>query len=72
MHRILLIGIIAMVMTGALLTLVQLWAPGIIPWEFFVKLMITIVVLTVLAALILVLVADLKSNKDLKDKNFLD
>ncbi len=72
MHRILLIAIISMVIAGALLTLVQLWAPGIVPWEFFVKLIITLVVLTVLAALILVLVSDLKSTKDLKDNNYLD
>lgn len=72
MHRTLLIAIIGMVITGAFLTLAQLWAPGIVPWEMFVKLIITLVVLIIVAALILVLASDLKSNKELKDKNYLD
>lgn len=72
MNRVLLIAIISMVVAGAMLTLVQIWAPGVIAWEFFVKLMITLVILTVLAALVLVLVSDLQSKKELKDKNYLD
>lgn len=72
MHRPLLIAIMTMVIGGALLSLAQLWLPGIIPWEFFIKIIITLGVLTALAALILVLVSDLGSHKKMKDDNYLD
>lgn len=72
MHRVLLIAIIAMVITVAMLSLIQLWAPGIIPWEFFVKLIITLGVMSVLAALVLVLASDLGAHKKMKDDNYLD
>jgi len=71
LNRALLITVIVMVVAAALLCILQLWTE-IIPWEFFIKTLITLGILTVLAGLIMVIKADLSSNKKLKDDNYLD
>jgi len=71
LNRALLITVIVMVITTALLCILQLWTE-IIPWEFFIKTLITLGILAVLAGLIMVIKADLSSNKKLKDDNYLD
>lgn len=60
-----------MVCTGAVLCLVQLWA-NIIPWDIFIKTLITLAILTVLAGLVLVIKADMGNQKQMKDENYLD
>lgn len=72
LHRILLIAIITMVILGALLTILMLWAPAIVGAELFFKLIVTLGILVVLAGLVLILKADLAENKKLKDENYLD
>lgn len=71
MHRTLLTAIIIMICTGAVLCLIQLWAT-IIPWDIFIKTMITLGILTVLAGLVLVIKSDMGNHKQMKDENYLD
>ena len=71
LHRILLIAIIIMVTIGAGLTIAVIWAPSLLG-ELYVKLIVTLGILIVLAGLVLVLKADLAENKKLKDENYLD
>lgn len=72
MHRNLLLAIIIMVCAAAIIGLIQLWVPGAISWDIFIKIMITLSILIVLAALILVFASDLGSHKKMKDENYLD
>ncbi len=71
MHQIFLKSIIAMVCAIALLSLAQMWGP-ILSWDIFIKTIITLGVLVVLAALIMALKSDLGSHKKMKDDNYLD
>lgn len=71
MYRILLISIIIMVCIAAILCIAQLWIT-IMPWDIFVKTLITLGILTVLAALVLVIKSDLAQHKKMKDENYLD
>ncbi len=71
MHRLLLISIVSMVCIAALLIIVQIWAP-IISWDIFIKLLLTLGVLTLLAALLMIFRADFAEHKKLKDENYLD
>ncbi len=71
MNHNLLMAIIIMICAGAILTIIQIWVP-IFAWDIFVKVIATLVILTVLAALILVLKSDLGSHKKMKDENYLD
>lgn len=71
MHNILLKLIIGTVLLAALLGLAQLWfAP--ISMVIFVKLMITLGAVAILAAFLLVVGIDFGSTKKLKDDNYLD
>lgn len=71
MYRVMLISIVVMVSTGAALCIAQLWF-NIIPWDIFVKTIITLGILTILAGLVLVIKADLGQHKKMKDENYLD
>lgn len=71
MYRVLLITIIIMVCSGAGLCIAQLWL-NIIPWDIFIKTLITLGILTVLAGLVLVIKSDLAQHKKMKDENYLD
>ncbi len=70
-NRTLLISIIVMIVTAAFLCILQLWTE-MIPWDFFIKTLITLGILTVLAGLVMVVKADLGAQKKLKDDNYLD
>lgn len=71
MYRILLTSVIIMVCTAAAMCIAQLWL-NIIPWDIFVKTLITLGILSVLAGLVLVLKSDLAQHKKMKDENYLD
>lgn len=71
-HRTLLIAIIIMVIASGALTIAMLWAPTLVNAATFFKLIGTLGILIVLAALVLVLKTDLGKNKSLKDNNYID
>lgn len=71
MHQNLLKAIIIMVCGGALLSIAQLWVT-LLPWDIFIKMVITLGILTVLAAFVLVVKADLGAHKKMKDENYID
>ncbi len=71
MYRVMLISIVVMVCAGAALCIAQLWF-NIIPWDIFIKTIITLGILTILIGLVLVIKADLGQHKKMKDENYLD
>ena len=71
MHQKMLILLVALVALGALLTIVQIWT-NIMPWDIFIKLLITLGILAVLIGFLMVIKADLGEHKRLKDENYLD
>lgn len=71
MHKILLTTLIVMLCGAAFLTIIQLWVP-FLAWDVFMKIMVTIGILGLLAALLMVFRADLSEHKKLKDENYLD
>ncbi len=71
MHQTLLKSIVIMVCLGSLLFIAQLWAM-FMPWDMFFKIIITLGVLTVLAAFVMIVKADLGTHKKMKDENYLD
>ena len=71
MYRFLLISIIVMVCFAATMCIIQLWS-NIIPWDIFIKTLMTLGILTVLSGLVLVIKTDLSQHKKMKDENYLD
>lgn len=71
LHKFLLISIIVMVIAGGFLTVGYIWIPGLSGTLYF-KLMGTLGVLSLLAALVMVLKLDLGQHKNLKDNNYID
>lgn len=71
LHRILLIFIVAAVSLCALVTILQIWVP-IMDWDNYLKFVITVGILVLLAAFVLMVKADLGQHKKLKDDNYLD
>lgn len=71
MHKAMLIAIIALVILGTILTLIQIWAP-ILDWGTYIKLMVTFGIIVVVLGLIMVLKTDLSEHKKMKDENYLD
>lgn len=71
LHRIMLGAIIVMVIAAAVISLMQLWGFGF-GWDLFIKLIVTLGGLILLAALLMVLCADLGQHKKMKDENYLD
>ncbi|MGH1404434.1 MAG: hypothetical protein ACRBDL_09330 [Alphaproteobacteria bacterium] len=71
MHKHLMIGIITLVCVSAFLFIIQIWVP-IMDWSTFIKLMITLGVLTALLGLFMIFNSDLATRKKLKDEDYLD
>ncbi|MGH1399196.1 MAG: hypothetical protein ACRBCT_08285 [Alphaproteobacteria bacterium] len=71
MHRYMLIGLVGLVLVGALLTILQMWT-GLIGWDVFIKLIITLGILVLVLGFLMVIKADLGEHKRLKDENYLD
>lgn len=71
MHRVLLTSLVVLVCIAAALTILQMWVP-FLAWGIFMKIMITLGILGLLAALLMIFRADLSEHKKLKDENYLD
>lgn len=71
MHQKVLIALIVMVSIGALITILQMWT-SFMAWDIFIKVLITLGILSILAGFLLVIKADLGEHKKLKDENYLD
>lgn len=71
MNHTLLVAIIVMICIAAFLCIAQMWFV-ILSWDIFFKALITLGILTVVAALFMVLKSDLGDHKKLKDENYLD
>ena len=71
MHKLFLYSLIALVVGGAGLTIIQMWAP-IMDWGMYMKAMITIGILALLVGFLIIIKADLGQHKRLKDENYLD
>lgn len=71
MHKNMLIALIGMVVGGAGLVILQMWT-NFIPWDVFIKIIITLGILVIVLGFLLVIKADLGEHKKLKDENYLD
>ncbi len=56
---------------AALIILTQIWVQ-VISWAVFIKILLSLGVLTTLSALLMVFRADFSEHKKLKDENYLD
>ncbi|MBL4804246.1 MAG: hypothetical protein JKY71_05220 [Alphaproteobacteria bacterium] len=72
MHKSILAALVLVVLASAGLTITQLWAPEIIGWDNFVKLIITFGILALVLGFLAVVKADFGEHKKLKDDNYLD
>lgn len=71
MMRYMLITVIALACLAAFLGILQLWT-SILPWDIFVKIMITLGVLALLCGILVAVKSDLGAHKKMKDENYLD
>lgn len=71
LHNALLYALVGLVSGGVLLVLDQIWL-HIVPWDVFLKMLISIAILTALAGFLMIVRADFSQNKKLKDENYLD
>lgn len=71
MHQKFLYTLIALVLGSAGLLVVQMWT-SLMPWEIFVKVLITMGIAVLVLGFLLVIKADLGEHKKLKDENYLD
>lgn len=71
LHRFLLITIVILVAVGGLMTIGQIWGIGL-GWDQYLKAILTIGVLILLAAFGLIVKSDLGAQKDMKDQNYID
>ena len=56
---------------AALLSIVQIWVM-ILPWDVFVKILITLAIVFVLVGFLMVMVNDFGNKKKLKEDNYID
>lgn len=63
--------IIAIVVMGGLLVLAQIWDIGL-PWEIFVKIIMSLGVIIVVLALIMIAKNEVDEHKRFKDKDLID
>ena len=63
--------LIGTVLGAAILTIIQIWTP-IIGWDTYLKLIGTLTIIFVLVGFLMALRSDFKSDKKLKDDNYLD
>lgn len=66
-----LITIIALLVIGAVLTIIQIWVP-LFSWATYIKIAVTLGIIAVALGLVMVLKADLGENRKMKDENYLD
>lgn len=71
LHTILLYSLIGMAIAAVSLILDQIWL-RLVPWDIFVRLGVTLVILAALDLFLILVRADLTQNKKLKDENYLD
>ncbi|MBI1300389.1 MAG: hypothetical protein GC137_01910 [Alphaproteobacteria bacterium] len=64
-------AIMIMVCAAAFITIIQMWFP-FMSWDNYFKAIITLAILTVVAAFVLVIKSDLGQHKKMKDENYLD
>lgn len=72
MHKTMLASLVLVVLASAGLTITQLWAPDIIGWDNYIKLIITFGIVTLVLAFLIIIKADFGEHKKLKDDNYLD
>lgn len=70
-HNVLLYALIGMAVCGAALVLDRVWFQTV-PWDIFIKLLLSLVVLAVLDGFLMIVRADFSQHKKLKDDNYLD
>lgn len=63
--------VIGCVLTGAILTVIQMWTMAF-EWGAFLKILGTLGIVLVVAAFLLVVKLDFGEHKRLKDENYLD
>lgn len=71
LHSALLYCLVGTAIFGAILILDQIWLQSL-SWEVFIKLLITLAIVAVLAVFLMLVRADLAQNRKLKDENYLD
>lgn len=71
LHAVLLYGLVGMAVATVALILDQVWL-RLVPWDIFVRLGVTFVILSALDLFLILVRADLTQNKKLKDENYLD
>ncbi len=71
LHTMLLYALVGMAVCGAALVLDRVWFQ-IVPWDTFIKLSISLVILAVLDGFLMIVRADFSQHKKLKDDNYLD
>ncbi len=71
LNKFLLLSVIGMVIFGGLLTVAKIWFP-VMAWDTYIKVMMTLGLLILVAGLVMILRADLGEHKKLKDENYLD
>ncbi len=71
LHDALIYALIAMAVGTVALILDQVWL-RVVPWDIFVKLCVSIVILGALDVFLILVRTDFAQNKKLKDENYLD
>lgn len=71
LHDFLLRALVVMALAGTVLVLDQIWVRAV-PWEIFLRLVVTLVILAVLDVFLILVRADFAEHKKLKDDNYLD
>jgi uncharacterized membrane protein (DUF441 family) len=71
MHQKLFVILVTLVVSAAVLVILQIW--GLLPdWEVFVKILMTIGVIVLVVGFLMVVKSDFGPQKKLKDDNYLD
>ena len=71
MHNILLAILVGLIVIAALLSIGQMWFI-LLSWDVFIKLIVTLGILTLLLGFLLIIKADFGEHKKLKDDNYID
>ncbi|MEM6812320.1 MAG: hypothetical protein AAF549_07615 [Pseudomonadota bacterium] len=59
------------VVVAAVVSIIQLWVP-LFEWHVYLKIIGTLGIIFLLVGLMMAIKSDFQTNKDLKDKNYLD
>lgn len=71
MYKPLLYTVIACVLAGAGMTILQMWT-HILQWDAYLKILGTLGIVMIVAGFLLVVKADFGEHKKMKDENYLD